>query len=82
MTNNYCQKHKEDSQKKHVKDNKILMKKNKSKGKKRPKKDLTKKDKEKKLQYHCEHDKNLSEEQNQRLVEYGRNYYLTHNKYV
>ena len=35
---------------------------------------LLKKKKEKK------HDKYLSEEQNQKLVEYRRNYYLTHNK--
>ena len=49
----------------------------KTKGKKRPEKDLKillKKEKRKR------HNKNLSEQQKQKLVEYRRNYYLTHSK--
>ena len=49
----------------------------KTKGKKRPEKDLKillKKEKRK------IHNKNLSEQQKQKLVEYRRNYYLTHSK--
>ena len=44
----------------------------------------TKKDSKKKLMKEIKislrHNKNLSEEQNQKLVEYRRKYYLTHNK--
>ena len=39
---------------------------------------FTEEDKEKKDQYHCKHNKNLSEEQKQKLVEYIKNYYLAH----
>ena len=39
-----------------------------------------KKKKKKKRQYYCERNKNLSEDQKQRLVEYRRSYYTTHNK--
>ena len=39
-----------------------------------------KKKKKKKRQYYCERNKNLSEDQKQRLVEYRRTYYTTHNK--
>ena len=39
---------------------------------------LTEEEKEKKRQYHCERNKNLSEEQMQKLVEYMRNYCLAH----
>ena len=49
----------------------------KTKGKKRPEKDLKillKKEKRKR------HNKNLSEQQKQKLVEYRKNYYLTHSK--
>ena len=33
-----------------------------------------------KCQYYGERNKNLSEEQKQKLVEYIRNYYITHKK--
>ena len=49
----------------------------KTKGKKRPEKDLKillKKEKRKR------HNKNFSEQQKQKLVEYRINYYLTHSK--
>ena len=39
---------------------------------------LKKKKKGKKDQYHCECNKNLSEEKKQKHVECMRNYYLTH----
>ena len=68
---------------KHVKDIKTFLKKKKTKGEKRPVKDikiLLKKKKEKKRQCYCERNKNLSEEQKQKLVEYRRNYYITHDK--
>ena len=67
-------------QRKHVTDIKIFLKK--QKDKKRPKKDiktLMKKEK-KKCQYYCSRNQSLSKEQNQMLVEYRRNYYVTHNK--
>ena len=37
-------------------------------------------EKENKCQYYREHNKNLSEDWKQRLVEYRRNYYITHKK--
>ena len=59
---------KKDSEKKHVKDIKMFLKKKKKKG-------------EKKLEIDIEIVlKNLSEEKKQKLVEYRRNYYFTHNK--
>ena len=81
MTNNYYQKHKEKLKKKHAKDNKIFLKK-KKKCEKRLKKDIifSKEENEGKRQYHFERNKNLSEEQKQKLVEYVRNYYLAHKK--
>ena len=36
----------------------------------------------KKRQYHRERNKNLSEEENGKKVEYMRNYYLAHKKYL
>ena len=39
---------------------------------------LSEEEKESKCQYHCEYNKNLSEEQKQKQVEYMRNYHLTH----
>ena len=44
------------------------------------KKERSEKEKEGKSQYHCEHNKNISEEQKQKLVEYMRSYYLAHEK--
>ena len=41
---------------------------------------FTKEEKEKKHHYYCERNKNLSEEQNQKVVEYIRNHYLAHKK--
>ena len=40
---------------------------------------FTEEEKEMKSQYHREHNKNLSEKQNE-LSGYERNYYITHNK--
>ena len=40
MTNNYYQKHKEHSEKMHVKDIKFFLKKKETKGKERPEKDI------------------------------------------
>ena len=74
MTNNYYQKHKKDSKKKHVEDIKIFLMKKKTKCKKRLEKDikiLLKKKRKKRR------NKNLFE---QKLFEFSRNYYLTYNK--
>ena len=39
--------------------------------------------KKKQHQFHCEHNNNISEEeQNQKLVEYRRNYYIAYTKYL
>ena len=40
---------------------------------------FTEEEKEKKRQYYCKR-RNLSKEQKPKLVEYRRNYYITHNK--
>ena len=37
-------------------------------------------EKKKHHQYHCERNKNLSEEEKEKEVEYMRNYYLAHKK--
>ena len=37
-------------------------------------------EKENKRQYYREHNKNVSKEQKERLIEYRRNYQITHNK--
>ena len=75
MKNSYYQKHKEKYQN--------LSEQEKNKGKKRPKKGvkiLLNKKQEKNCQYHLEGNKNLSEEERKKLVEYRRNYYITNNK--
>ena len=41
---------------------------------------FTEKEKEKKCPYYRKYNKNLSKEQKQRVVEYGRNYYIMYNK--
>ena len=64
MTNNYYQKQKEKLQKEVRKRYQ----------------NPSEEEKEKKCQYHCERNKNLSWEQKQKLVEYMRNYYLAHKK--
>ena len=77
MTNNYYQKHKERLQKE------VFLKKQKIKSKESPEKDikvLLKKKKEKNRQYHRERNINFSKEQKQRLLEYIKNCYITHNK--
>ena len=81
MKNNHYQKHKE-RLRKEVREKYQNLSEEK-KGKKSPDKDIqnfTEKEKEKKCQYHRELNKNLSKEQKQKLVEYRRNYYITHNK--
>ena len=56
------------------------------KRKKRPKKageryqSFTEEEKEKKRQYYCKRNKNLSKKQKRKLIEYRRNYYIRHNK--
>ena len=62
MANNYYQKHKERIKKEQRNQN--LPEEKKTKGKKRPEKDtkISLRRKIKKLQYHCEHNKNLFEE--------------------
>ena len=71
---------KRSSEKKHMKDIKIFLRKKKTKGEKRPGKDnqnFTEEEKEKRCNKN-----HLSEEQKQKLDEYRRNYYLTHKKYL
>ena len=61
----------------------MFLKKKKTKGKKKARErfqNSTTEDKEKKLPYHCKRNTDLSEEQKQKLVEYRRNYYITHNE--
>ena len=41
---------------------------------------FTEKEKGKKRQYHRKRNTSLSEKQKKKLVEYRRNYYITHNK--
>ena len=41
---------------------------------------FTEDEKEKKRQYYWERTKNLSKEQKQKLAEYRRHYYITHDK--
>ena len=65
-------------EKKHAKDIKIFLKKIKKAHKKYQ--NLFEQEKEKKSWYHHERNKNLSEEQKQKLVEYMKNYYLAHKK--
>ena len=69
---------KKSSNTKHGKDIKICQKKKKRKGENYQ--NFTEEEKEKKSQYHCECNKNLSEEQKQKLVEHMRNHYLPHKK--
>ena len=81
MTSNYYQKHKKSFKKKHLKDIKIFLKKKKKRQKmsrNRYQNLFEEKKKGKKDQYHCECNKNLSEEKKQKHVECMRNYYLTH----
>ena len=83
MTDKYHQNTKKDSKKKHTKSIKIFLKKKKNKRQKRPKKDiniLLKKKRKKKYQNHHERNKNLTKEQKKKLVEYRRNYHITHNE--
>ena len=65
MVNKYYQKHKQKLQKKHVKDTKMFLKKK----------------KREKRQYHRECNKNLSDEDKEKKVEYIGNYYLALKKY-
>ena len=61
----------------------MSLKKEKTKGKKNVREryqNYTEEEKEKKPHYYCERSKTLSEEQKQKLVEYRRNYCLTHYK--
>ena len=64
MTNKYYQENKEKLQKEVCKKYK----------------NLSEEEKKKTFQHHRERNKILSEEQKKRQVEYGRNYYITHNK--
>ena len=83
MKNSYYQKHKERFRKEARKKYQNLSEQEKNKGKKRPKKGvkiLLNKKQEKNCQYHLEGNKNLSEEERKKLVEYRRNYYITNNK--
>ena len=77
MTNNYYQKHKEKFSKKHVKDFKIFLKR-KRKGREKGPRKIPQSEEEK--ERNCQYDNNLSEDQKQKLVDYMRNYYLTHKK--
>ena len=77
MTNNYYQKHKEKLQKEALERYQNLSKEEKDKGQKQAHEiyqDLTEEEREK------SRNKNLSEEQKQKLFKYRINYYLTHNK--
>ena len=76
ITNNYHQKHKGRLRKEARVRYQNLSEEEKNKRQKSPKKDMKILLKKKKKS--C--NKNLSEEQKQGLVEYRRNYYLTHNK--
>ena len=75
MKNEYHQKHKErlrtEARKKNIT---IFLKKKKKKGEKRPKTDINNllKKKKKERQYYCELNKNLPEEQKQKLAEYRK----------
>ena len=66
--------------KRHVKGIKVIL--NQKKSEKRHVKGIKifLKKKKKKVQYFPERYKNLPEDKKQRLVEYRRNYYITHNK--
>ena len=66
MTNNFYLKHKEKLRKEACKSYQ----------------NLSEEEKEKKCQYHREHNKNLSEKQKQKLVKYIRNYYSAHEKSI
>ena len=79
MTNKYYQKHKGRIRKEPREIYQNLSEKEKCKRRKKAQEryqNLTKEEKEKRC------NKNLSEEQKQRLVEYRRNNYLTHNNYL
>ena len=82
MTTKYYQKTKKGFGKKHIKDIIIFLKKEKTKSVKMPTKDIKFfwRRKENKRQYYREHNKNLSKDQKERLIEYRRNYHITHNK--
>ena len=59
----------------------VYIKNGKEKGEERPGTDIKIFLKKKKnCQYHCDWNKNLSEEEKQKKVEYMRNYYLAHKK--
>ena len=65
-----------------MKDIKIFLKERKTRGEKKSQErhqSFTEEEKEEQRQYYHEH-KNFVEEQNQRLVEYRSNYYITYNK--
>ena len=80
LTNNYYQNTKGSFKKKHAKESSFWRRKR--KGKKDPRKisNLTEEEKEKRCQYHCKSNKNLSEEQKQKLFVYMRNHYLAHKR--
>ena len=65
MVNKYYQKHKQKLKKKHVEGTKMFLKKK----------------KKEKRQYYCERNKNLSDKDKEKKVEYIRNYYLALKKY-
>ena len=85
MSNKYDQKHKEKLQREaHEKYRNLPNEKTKTKRKQKKVQgryqNFTEEDKEKKCQYYCDSSKILSREQKQKLVEYRRNYYISHNK--
>ena len=61
---------------------KYFLRRKKQKAKKDPKKyqNCIEEEKEKKCQYHSEPNKNISEEQKQKLAECTKNYYIAHDK--
>ena len=82
ITNNYYQKHKENLQEETHKRYQNISAEEKEKNEKNPKK-ISKfywRRREKKRRYHRECNKNFSEEQKQKIVDYRRNYYIRHNK--
>ena len=83
MVNNYLRKTKKSFEKKHAKDIKIFLKR--KRGKKKLETDtkiFLKRKNKKKRHYHRERNKNLPDEEKEKKVEYLKNYYLAHKKYL
>ena len=80
MTTNYHQKHKEKLWKEARERYQNLSQQKKIKGEKKQERYQNLTEEEKKLQYHCERNKNLTGNQKKKVVEYRINYYIRHNK--